>query len=84
MSLKSKLSKSSISNGKRFIILDDVETFNKNSLNALLKIIEEPSTNDYFILINNETKKSLKLLNQDVLKLRFCYQENKRTKLLIT
>ena len=27
----------------RFIILDDVELFNNNSLNALLKMIEEPS-----------------------------------------
>ena len=26
----------------RFIILDDIELFNKNSLNALLKIIENP------------------------------------------
>ena len=27
---------------KRFIILDDVELFNINSINALLKVIEEP------------------------------------------
>ena len=38
-SLKDKLFKKSISTGKRFVILDDVETFNINSLNALLKII---------------------------------------------
>ena len=41
---------------KRFVILDDVEVFNKNSLNALLKLIEEPGESNYFILINNSTK----------------------------
>ena len=41
---------------KRFVILDDVELFNINSLNALLKVIEEPGKNNYFILINNQTK----------------------------
>ena len=38
--LKSQLMKSTISNKKRFIILDDVELFNTNSLNTLLKIID--------------------------------------------
>ena len=41
--LKSKILQSSIINKERYIILDDVELFNPNSLNALLKIIEEPS-----------------------------------------
>ena len=35
----------------RFIVLDDIELFNVNSLNALLKIIEEPSKKNYFILL---------------------------------
>ena len=39
----------------RFIIFDDVELFNTNSLNALLKIIEEPSKNNFFFLINNKS-----------------------------
>tara|TARA_Y100001970_G_scaffold196364_1_gene238748 strand:+ start:2292 stop:3227 length:936 start_codon:yes stop_codon:yes gene_type:complete len=54
--LKSSIQKTSIKNKKRVIILDDVELFNINSLNALLKIIEEPSSNNYFILINNKTR----------------------------
>ena len=41
--LKANLLKTPINNLERFIILDDVENFNINSLNALLKIIEEPS-----------------------------------------
>ena len=42
---------------ERFIILDSVDIFNINSLNALLKIIEEPSENNFFILTNNNSKK---------------------------
>ena len=54
--LKSIINKTSLSQGERFIILDDIELFNTNCLNALLKIIEEPNLNDYFVLINNKTR----------------------------
>ena len=46
--LKIQISKTSISEKPRFIIFDDVELFNINSLNALLKVIEEPSKNNFF------------------------------------
>ena len=80
--LKSKLSKSSISNGKRFIILDDVETFNKNSLNALLKIIEEPSTNDYFILINNETKKIIETIKSRCFEIKIFLSRKQKNEII--
>ena len=47
---------------KRFIILDDVEMFNLNSMNALLKVIEEPSPDNYFILICNKSKPLLETI----------------------
>ena len=56
--LKEKVSMSTINSFPRFIILDDVELLNINSSNALLKITEEPSENNYFILINNLQKKN--------------------------
>ena len=56
--LKHGLQHSTVLDKERFIVLDDVELFNKNSLNALLKIIEEPGKN-YFILINNKYKQIL-------------------------
>jgi DNA polymerase-3 subunit delta' len=40
----------------RFILIDNIENLNKNSVNALLKIIEEPNKNVFFILINNNQK----------------------------
>ena len=46
--LKNKIFQTTISDKPRFIIFDDVELFNNNSLNALLKIIEEPSEKNFF------------------------------------
>jgi DNA polymerase III delta prime subunit len=60
--LKSQLSKSSLVDRERFIIIDEVEFLNVNCVNALLKILEEPSSNNYFILISNEQKKILDTL----------------------
>ena len=47
---------SSFNNKSRFIILDDVEFLNINSSNALLKNLEEPNENVFFILIFNSEK----------------------------
>lgn len=60
--LKNKLQKTSIDKDKRFIIFDDVEIFNLSSMNGLLKLIEEPSSNNYFILINNKSKPLIKTI----------------------
>ena len=37
-------------------MIDNIEFLNNNAINALLKILEEPSYNVYFILINNNKK----------------------------
>ena len=60
--LKSVILKKNIIEKDRFIILDDIELFNINSLNALLKTIEEPTANNYFFLINNKTKPLIKTI----------------------
>ena len=54
--LKDDILKTPLNNQKRFIILDDIDLFNINSLNGLLKILEEPNQNNYFILIDNLSK----------------------------
>lgn len=80
--LKSHLSKTTISNNKRFIILDDVEVFNQNSLNGLLKIIEEPSENNYFMLINNKSRPLIKTIQSRALELKIIINEKKRIKII--
>ena len=54
--LISNLNKSSFNDKPRFVLIDNIEFLNINSLNALLKILEEPSLNIFFILINNNKK----------------------------
>ena len=54
--------KSSFNNRPRFILIDNVENLNINSSNALLKIIEEPNENVFFILIHNDKKKIINTL----------------------
>jgi DNA polymerase III subunit delta' len=48
------LNKSSFNDQPRFVLIDNVDLLNINSTNALLKIIEEPNKNVFFILINNK------------------------------
>ena len=70
--------KSSFNNKERFILIDNVENLNKNSINALLKIIEEPNENVFFILINNNEKNILPTLRSRCLtfKINFSFEES--------
>ena len=54
--------KSCFNNNPRFILIDNIENLNKNSINALLKIIEEPNEGLFFLLINNNEKHILPTL----------------------
>ena len=54
--------KSSFNNRERIILIDNVENLNLNSLNALLKIVEEPNENVLFILVFDNSKKLLNTL----------------------
>ena len=79
--LKNDISKSSISKKKRFIILDDIETQSVNSLNALLKLIEEPSENNYFILINNKSQKILETIKSRAIDIQIILNDQTKNKI---
>ena len=70
--------KSSFNNMPRFILIDNIENLNKNSVNALLKIIEEPNENIYFILISNNEAKILPTLRSRCLtfKINFSFNQS--------
>ena len=53
--LISTLNKSSFNSSPRFVLIDNINLLNLNSVNALLKVIEEPNDNINFILINSNT-----------------------------
>lgn len=70
--------KSVFNNMSRFILIDNIENLNNNSNNALLKIIEEPNDNVFFILINNSEKNILPTLKSRCLsfKINFTFNES--------
>lgn len=80
--LKVKIFQSTISNNDRFIILDDVELFNMNSLNSLLKIIEEPTKNNFFFLINNKSKPILQTINSRALDIKIILKNKQRLSII--
>ena len=80
--LKTKLFKSSILDKERFIVFDDIDLFNNNSLNALLKIIEEPGDHNHFFLINNNTKELLETIKSRSLEFKIILKENKRLEII--
>jgi len=54
--------KSSFNNGYKIILIDNVENLNMNSVNALLKVIEEPNNNVLFLLIHDIQRKIIDTL----------------------
>ena len=75
------LNKSSFNTKPRFVLIDNIEFLNTNSINALLKIIEEPNNNIFFILINNN-KKILSTLTSRCLNFRLSLSNDKTFKIL--
>ena len=80
--LKKKISKSAILNEDRFVVLDDVEVFNLNSLNALLKLIEEPGNKNYFFLINNKTKPVIETIKSRSIEINILLNEIDRLEII--
>ena len=61
--------KSSFNNKEKIILINNIEKMNKNSVNALLKIVEEPGDNTHFILISDSNKKILNTLKSRCIKI---------------
>jgi len=80
--LKSTLSKSTLTGNPRFIIIDEVEFLNINSVNALLKTLEEPTLNNYFILINNQQADLIDTISSRCLKNNIYLNFDQRTNII--
>ena len=74
--------KSSFNNEPKIILIDNVEYLNINSINALLKAIEEPNNNLYFFLIHNNKIKILDTLNSRCIKFNFFLDSNKKDEIM--
>ena len=70
--------KSSFNDNYRIVLIDNIESLNLHSANALLKIVEEPNEKLFFILIHNNSKKIIKTIQSRciIFKKNFTYDEN--------
>ena len=73
--------KSTFNNRPRFILIDNIEYLNINSVNALLKIIGEPADNIFFILIHNNSKNVLSTLKSQCLTFKIDLSFDKKKKI---
>ena len=69
--LNNFINQSSFNNIPKFIIFDSADNFNKNSSNSLLKILEEPANNTYFILISHQLSNILPTIRSRCIKFYF-------------
>jgi len=69
--LENFIYQSPFNNLPKFILIDSADDLNKNSSNALLKILEEPKKNTYFILITHHISTLLPTLRSRCIKFFF-------------
>ena len=81
-SIKNKFNTTALNDMPRFTILDDVELLNVNAANSILKLIEEPSDNNYFILINNKRKKIIETIRSRTLETKIFLNSKKKDQVL--
>ena len=78
--LISNLNKSSFNEDPRFVLIDNINLLNLNSVNALLKVIEEPNDNINFILINSN-KRVLPTLKSRCINFKISLSKNQTTEI---
>ena len=69
--LENFIYQSTIDNLPKFIIIDTADDLNNSSSNALLKILEEPKKNTYFILISNQLSLLIPTIRSRCVKFKF-------------
>ena len=68
--------KSSFNNEYKIVLIDNTELLSINSINALLKIVEEPNNKLYFFLVHNSNVRILDTLNSRCVKFRMFLQND--------
>ena len=75
-------SKTSFSNKKKIVLINNVEKMNINASNSLLKILEELSTNLFFILIHSSHKRLISTINSRCIKFNFFITGSEKEKII--
>ena len=74
--------KSSFNNSERIVLINNIETLNKNSSNALLKVLEEPNEKVIFILIKDSSKILINTIYSRCIKFNISIDENQKNNIL--
>lgn len=72
------LTKTSYLSDFKIVIIDNVELLTKNSSNALLKALEEPSYNTFFLIIHNNSSKILETIKSRSVSFRLFFTKNEK------
>jgi len=74
--------KSSFNNGYKIILIDNVEKLNMNSVNALLKVIEEPNNNVLFLLIHDIQREIIDTLKSRCIQFKLTISKDFKKKII--
>ena len=74
--------KSSFDDQYRVVFIDNIETLNTNSVNAILKVIEEPNEKIFFFLIFDSSKNLLNTLSSRCINFNITLKKKQKEKVL--
>tara|TARA_B100000029_G_scaffold509643_1_gene599295 strand:+ start:184 stop:1161 length:978 start_codon:yes stop_codon:yes gene_type:complete len=75
-------SKTTYKNNIKVVLIDNVEYLNKNSSNALLKVLEEPNENTFFFLVHNSSSKILNTIKSRCIEYKIFFNNNEKKKII--
>ena len=78
----SYVNKTSYERKIKFILIDNAEYLNLHSVNALLKIIEEPPSNTFIIFIHNSSIKLIETLKSRCIEFKIFFSNQEKQKIL--
>ena len=78
----SYVNKTSYERKIKFILIDNAEYLNLHSVNALLKIIEEPPSNTFIIFIHNSSIKFIETLKSRCIEFKIFFSNQEKQKIL--
>jgi DNA polymerase-3 subunit delta' len=78
----SYINKTSYDKQIKFILIDNAEYLNLHSVNALLKTIEEPPSNTYFIIVHNSSMKLIETLKSRCIEFKISFSNHEKKKIL--
>ena len=76
------LNKTAYSKGVKIVLIDGAGILNINSSNALLKSLEEPSSNTFFFIVNDNSKKILDTIKSRCIEFKFFFTLSEKKRIL--